>query len=94
VLAVAAQSPGATALIVDGSPLVHLDSTGADTLAALAEELSALGVRLAIGGVLPQGHQMLDRSGALARLGPDAVFPSLRAAVESRQSVSTLPPSR
>ncbi len=81
VLAVAAGSPGATWVIVDGAPIVHLDSTGADTIADLVDDLASRGTRLAIGGVLPQVRQMLERSGALARLGTDAVFPTLRAAV-------------
>jgi hypothetical protein len=35
------------------------------------------------GSVLPQVRRMLERSGALERLGADAVFPALRAAVEA-----------
>ena len=34
---------------------------------------------------------MLERSGALDRLGADSVFPSLRAAVEAHQSTQTIP---
>ena len=86
VLAVAANSPEARWLIIDGAPLVHLDSTGADTIAALADDLSALGIRLAIGGAIQPVQQMLDRSGALGRLGPDALFRSLRFAVEACES--------
>ncbi len=86
VLAVAASSPGATWFILDGAPIVHLDSTAADTIAVLADDLAAGGMRLAIGGVLPQVRQMLERSGALGRLGADAVFPTLMAAVEACES--------
>ena len=43
VLAVAEASPGAKWLIVDGAPIVHLDSTGADTIVALADDLAAHG---------------------------------------------------
>jgi SulP family sulfate permease len=83
---VAASTPGATWMVVDGAPIVHLDSTGADTIADLAADLAARGIRLAIGGVLPQVRQMLERSGALERLGAGAVFPTLRAAVEACES--------
>ena len=48
------------------------------------------GIRLSIGGVLPQVQQMLERSGALAKLGPEAVFPTLRNAVESCQPVHNI----
>jgi high affinity sulfate transporter 1 len=89
VLAVADASPGARWFIVDGAPIVHLDSTGADTIAVLADDLASRGIRLAIGGVLPQVRQMLERSGALERLGPDGVFPTLRAAVAAYESRGT-----
>jgi high affinity sulfate transporter 1 len=90
VLAVAASNPGARWLIVDGAPIVHLDSTGADTIAVLADDLASRGIRLAIGGVLPQVRLMLERSGALERLGADAVFPTLRTAVEACESSLTI----
>jgi high affinity sulfate transporter 1 len=86
VLVVAEASPGAKCLIVDCAPIVHLDSTGADTVAALADDLTARGIRLVFGGVLPQVRQMLERSGALEHLGGDSVYRSLRAAVEACES--------
>jgi anti-anti-sigma regulatory factor len=95
VLAVAAADPGASWLVIDGGPIAHLDSTGADTLVALADVLSRRGIKIAIGGVLPQVRRMLERSGALERLGTDAVFPSLRAAVEACEpSAGRAPASR
>jgi MFS superfamily sulfate permease-like transporter len=86
VLVVAAADPTAAWVVVDGGPIAHLDSTGADTLVALADDLQRRGMRIAIGGALPQVRRMLERSGALERLGADAVFPSLRAAVEACES--------
>ena len=88
VAAAAAGNRGVTWLIVDGAPLVHLDSTGADTLVALADDLSLLGVRLSIGGTTPEVRKMLERSGTLDRLGADAVFSSLRAAVAACEIVA------
>ncbi len=92
VLSVVTANPAATWLVVDAGPIAFLDSTGADTLASLVDDLSARGVRIALGSVVPQVRRMLERSGALDRLGVDAVFPSLRAAVEAceaRERVST-----
>jgi high affinity sulfate transporter 1 len=83
VLAVAQSNQGASWLIVDGAPIVHLDSTGADTVAALADDLESRGIRLAFGGLHPQVLRMLERTGVLGRLGADAVFPTLRAAVQA-----------
>jgi len=83
VLAVVAESPGTSWLVLDASPIVQLDSTGADTIAALADELAARGIRLVIADVHAQAQRMLERSGALERLGAGAVFPTLRTAMES-----------
>ncbi len=85
VLAVADAHPGAKWLIVDGSSIVHLDSTGADTLVTLAEDLRA-GNGWGSRPSYPQVQRMLESSGALERLGPDAVMRSLRAAVETLRS--------
>jgi high affinity sulfate transporter 1 len=83
VLATVSGRPGTRWVVVDGGPIVHLDSTGADTLAALADELAAKGVRLMLADVHARVQRMLTRSGALERLGADAVFPTLRSAVEA-----------
>ena len=85
VLAVMDANPDATLVVVDGAPMVHLDSTGADILVGVAEELQARGISLAIAGVLPQVRLMLERSGALERLGREAVPETLRAAVDAHE---------
>lgn len=88
-LAVVTAHPGAAWLVIDAGPIAHLDSTGADTLVSLADDLAARGVRIALGGVLPQVRRMLERSGALERLGADNVFETLRAAVEECEAATT-----
>jgi high affinity sulfate transporter 1 len=95
-LLAAEADPRAMWLVLDAAPIVHLDSTGADTIATLADDLSRRGIRLAIAGVLPQVQRMLERSGVLERLGPAAVFPSLRAAVAAYQSqaIASIPATR
>ncbi len=86
VLAIAHANPSARMLIVDGAPILHLDSTGADTIVELKDELAACGIGLAFGSVTPQVRRMLERSGALARLGDHAIFPTLRLAVLAHES--------
>ncbi len=89
VLAVTGATSHFSILILDAAPIVHLDSTGADTIGVLADQLGERGVRLVLGGIQPRVELMLERSGVLARLGPGAVFPTLRAAVlsyEGKQS--------
>ncbi len=85
-LGAADANPDARWLIVDGGPITHLDSTGADTIAGLVDDLAGRNIRLAIGGVVPQVQRMLERSGALDRLGSDTVFETLRAAVARCES--------
>ncbi len=86
VIAVADANSHVELLIVAGAPMTHLDSTGADTIADLADDLARRNIQLAICGVPPQVQRMLERSGALDRLGPGAVFETLRAAVEAHES--------
>ena len=74
VLAVAEANPAATWMIIDGAPILHLDSTGADTIVALSDELAARGIGLAFAGLVPQAQRMLERSGAFERLGGGNVF--------------------
>ena len=83
-------TPGVATVILDAAPIVHLDSTGADTIADLADRTRARGVRLVIAGALPQVQQMLDRSGTAERLGPGRSFASLRAAVAAHESARML----
>jgi high affinity sulfate transporter 1 len=86
VLAVADANPHVTSLILDGAPIAHLDSTGADTIAGLVDDLARRNIKFRLGGVLPQVHRMLERSGALERLGSGAVFETVRAAVADHES--------
>ncbi len=72
-------------------PCSHLDSTGADTIVELKDELAARGIGLAFGSVTPQARRMLERSGALARLGDGALFPTLRLAVLAHESAPARP---
>ena len=78
-------NPDATLVIIDGAPITHLDSTGADTIVALANDLQARGIRLAIAGALRQVRVMLDKSGALERLGKEALPATLRTAVDAHE---------
>ena len=75
-------------LVIDGASIVHLDSTGADTIVELADELKARDIKLVIGGVLPQVRLMLERSGAIERIGRDALFHTVRSAVEAYSTVA------
>jgi high affinity sulfate transporter 1 len=83
VLEVVAATPDAKWLVLDGAPIDQVDSTGADTIAALADALTAAGVRLLIAGAHAQVQGMLERSGALAHLGAGSAFSTLSGAVDA-----------
>lgn len=82
ILEALSSNPDATTIIVDGAPIVHLDSTGADTIATLAAELKEKGIRLCFAGVHARVEQTLERSGTLEVLGADGLYPTLQSAVE------------
>lgn len=69
------------ALMIDLKNVIYIDSSGADTLAALARRCSGAGVRLLLCGL---NHQPLDiarRCGLLDVLGNDAQHPDLASAL-------------
>jgi len=85
VLEVVAANPDTKWLVVDAAPIVYLDSTGADTVSTLAEELAAKGVRIAFCAANRRVVGMLERTEVLAHLGDAPLFETLRGAVEAYQ---------
>jgi high affinity sulfate transporter 1 len=76
-------NPDALWLVIDGAPIAYLDSTGADTIAALAEELDAKGVRLIFAGAHKRVIDMLERSGAQEQIGKASMFTTFSDAVKA-----------
>jgi MFS superfamily sulfate permease-like transporter len=69
--------------IVDGSPVNAIDSTGAEVLEALADELAARGVSFGIANLRTETRGMIERTGALSQIGSNFVFPTLKSAVNA-----------
>jgi high affinity sulfate transporter 1 len=69
--------------VVDGSTINLVDSTGAQMIEALAAELTAGGVRLGFANCRSEIRATFERTGVLARIGPDFVFPTLKSAVNA-----------
>jgi MFS superfamily sulfate permease-like transporter len=69
--------------VLDAEAMPILDSTGADVLASLHDELLKQEISLRI--ARPKGlfRMMLDRTGVADKVGRDQLFPSVRAAVEA-----------
>jgi anti-anti-sigma factor len=86
VLEMAATHPGIKWLIVDGSTINSVDSTGAAILEALSEDLRTRGIRLGFANLRTEVRRLLERSGVQAALGDGALFPTLKSAVDSRVS--------
>jgi high affinity sulfate transporter 1 len=69
--------------IVDGSTINLVDSTAAEMLEALASELSLRGVRFGLANFRSEVRATLERTGVLARIGADFIFPTLKSAVNT-----------
>ena len=78
-------------LALDGKDkLVHLNSAPSKS-SRLAEGLGAMNVPLGLAHVHGPALKMAERSGLLARVGADHVFPTTPAAVAWAQSVADAP---
>ncbi len=88
VLDLAAAEPEMKLLVLDGSSVNTIDSTGAETLEALANDLQRRGIRLALAGFRTEVKEMLVRTGAMAAIGTDFVFPTLKSAAKALQPMA------
>ncbi|MCI0361288.1 MAG: sulfate permease [Planctomycetaceae bacterium] len=72
-------------LIVDGAPIGSIDSTGAQALRELADELARRDIKLGLANIRSEVRALLDRAGVTDAIGEAAVFPSLESAVDACQ---------
>jgi MFS superfamily sulfate permease-like transporter len=70
-------------LVVTAEPVTSVDITSADMLAELDETLQASGIELCFAEMKDPVRDKLKRFGLFARLGEDAFFPTIGAAVNS-----------
>jgi MFS superfamily sulfate permease-like transporter len=70
-------------LVIDGSTVNTIDTTGADLIEALGRDLARRGVRLGLAGFRTETRSMLERTGALTAIGTAAVYPTLKAAMKA-----------
>jgi len=69
--------------IVDGSTINLVDSTSAEMLEALARELALRGIRFGLANCRSEIRATFERSGVLAQIGADFMFPTLKSAVRA-----------
>jgi MFS superfamily sulfate permease-like transporter len=84
-----AGSARAVVLVLDGND--NLDITSAEQLGKLAGGLAARNVPIGLAHVHGPALEMAERSGLLATVGADHVFPTTPAAVAWAQSVADAP---
>lgn len=80
-------------LVVDGSTVNTIDSTGAETVETLARDLARHGIRLGLAGFRTETRSMLQRAGAMAAIGTDCVYPTLKSAVKAFLALQSGPPA-
>jgi hypothetical protein len=78
--------PDLKQVVIDGSTINTIDSTGADTLDALARDLSRQGVRLGLAGFGTETKDLLERTGVTATIGTDSVYETLKEAMTAFQA--------
>jgi SulP family sulfate permease len=70
-------------VVIDGSTVNTIDSTGAETLKVLAHDLNRQGIRLRLAGFRSETLAMLDRAGAMSTIGSDGIYPTLKSAMNA-----------
>ena len=91
ILELAAAEPELKWLVIDGSSVNTIDTTGADTVEALARDLARQGIRLGLAGFRTEVRSMLERAGAMAAIGTDSVYPTLKSAMSAFLAVQAHP---
>ena len=73
-------------LVINAEAIVEIDSTAAEMLLGLRQELSERGVLLALTRVKRELHAQLEAAGVLAKVGEAHVYPTIPTAVAAFQS--------
>lgn len=75
--------PAARWVVVAAEPITDVDTTAAEALGSLIEELGAMGVTLAFAELKDPVKVRLRRYGTMARIGEDRCFPTMGTAVDA-----------
>ena len=86
-----AEHPDTKWLIVDGAPINNIDSTAAQMLGGLVEEMRKRGILFGMANLRREVKRFLKRAGMLDRLEPDGLFPTLNSALETFRRSRALP---
>jgi high affinity sulfate transporter 1 len=89
-LAELADWPDTRAVILDLEATSQLDTTSADMLSHLHDELAAQGIELYLARVITRVARVLERSGFLEQLGDDQIWHSISQAVRAARRATGL----
>ncbi len=73
-------------LVLNAEAWTYLDATAIDVLARLQVELEQRGVTLCFARLKGRQREIFEETGLTARIGPDRIFPTVRAAVAAFES--------
>ena len=73
-------------LVLNAEAWTYLDATAIDVLARLQVELEQRGVALCFARLKGRQREIFEETGLTARIGPDRLFPTVRAAVAAFES--------
>jgi SulP family sulfate permease len=83
--------PPVRTVVLNAEGMVDMDITGAETLAALLDDLDERGVRLVMARVRSAVRTTIQRLGVEERLGADNIHLEVRAAVRAAGGSPTIP---
>jgi MFS superfamily sulfate permease-like transporter len=86
----AATDPRPRWLVLAAEPITDVDTTAADMLADLEQELTATGTRLVFAELKDAVREKIERYELVDALGDDRYYPTVRAAVEAYQAETGL----
>ena len=86
-----ASEPPVRTVVLNAEGMVDMDITGAETLAAILDDLDERGVRLAMARVRSAVRTTMQRLGVEERLGADNIHLDVRAAVRAAGGSPTIP---
>jgi MFS superfamily sulfate permease-like transporter len=89
VLELAVAQPDLKRVVIDGSTVNTIDSTGADTINALARDLSRRGIRLGLAGFRSETLSLFERTGVTATIGSDGIYATLKVAISAFQAAQS-----
>jgi sulfate permease, SulP family len=86
VLALADASEDVSWLVLNAEAWTYLDATAIDVLSRLHVELEQRGIALCFARLKGRQREIFEETGLTARIGPDRLFPTVRAAVAAFES--------